>query len=386
MNFNKPIVFWIAMLASVVALVVLLHSVLLPFLVGMILAYLLDPLATRFERLGLNRLSATLVIMFFMFGAIALLLVLALPVIVRELVYFIDSFPLYVRRLHQLLSDPSRPWVSKIFGDGSGLAERSIGGLGALVSGWLSAFFISLWSGGRALVYVFSLAVVAPIVACYLLMQWKNMIAAVDNWVPPARRNTIRALAAEVDETIGGFVRGQATLCVILAVFYAVVLWWIGLKHGALIGAAAGLFSFVPYVGALSGMVVATSVAVGQFWPQWSSVLLVPAVFFVGQSLGDYLLSPYLVGRRVHLNPVWVIFSLFVFGYLFGFVGLLIAVPLAAAIGVLMRFAFHQYYASPLYREPSPAAAPEEMPKQRHITDGPPLAAVSGNAAPDVRA
>jgi predicted PurR-regulated permease PerM len=369
MNFNKPIVFWIAMLASLVALVVLLHAVLLPFIAGMILAYLLDPLATRLERVGLNRLWATLTIMFFMVSAIALLLTLALPVIVHELVYFIDSFPLYVRRIHHLLSDPSRPWISKIFGEGSGLAERSIGSLGTLVNGWFGAFFISLWSGGRALVSVFSLAVVAPIVACYLLFQWNSMIAAIDNWVPPERRNTIRALAREVDDTIGGFVRGQAALCVILATFYAVVLRLIGLHHGVLIGAAAGLLSFVPYVGALSGMVVATSVAVSQFWPQWGSVLLVPAVFFVGQALGDYLLSPYLVGRRVHLNPVWMIFSLFVFGYLFGFVGLLIAVPLAAAVGVLMRFAFRQYYASPLYRGPYPAATPETSPKQLHIAE-----------------
>ena len=135
--------------------------------------------------------------------------------------------------------------------------------------------------------------------------------------------------------------------------FYAAALSLIGLNHGVLIGVAAGLISFVPYLGSLTGLVVATGVAIAQFWPNWTLILLVPAIFFVGQSLADYVLSPYLVGRRVHLNPVWLLFALFAFGYLFGFVGLLIAVPLAAAIGVLLRFALRHYYASPLY-----AAAP----------------------------
>ena len=185
------------------------------------------------------------------------------------------------------------------------------------------------------------------------------MIAAIDNWIPPARRETVRALARDIDDTIGGFVRGQGTLCLVLAVFYGVILWLIGLKHGALIGFVAGIVSFVPYIGSLSGLVVSTCVAIAQFWPDWTSISLVPAVFFIGQSLADYVLAPYLVARRVHLNPVWVIFALFAFGYLFGFVGLAIAVPVAAAIGVVIRFALRQYYASPFYELASSASAPE---------------------------
>ena len=217
-------------------------------------------------------------------------------------------------------------------------------------------FLRGIWSGGRALISVFSLSVVAPIVACYLIYDWNRMIAVVDNWVPPAHRDTVRALAREIDDTIGGFVLGQGALCLILGFFYAAALLLIGLKHGLLIGFAAGLMSFVPYLGSLTGLVVSTSVAIAQFWPNWTLILTVPAIFFVGQSLADYVLSPYLVGRRVNLNPVWVMFALFAFGYLFGFVGLLIAVPLAAAIGVLLRFALRQYYASPLYAS-SPTAS-----------------------------
>ena len=199
------------------------------------------------------------------------------------------------------------------------------------------------------MISVFSLAVVTPIVACYLVYDWERMIAVADNWVPPDRRDTVRTLAREIDDTISGFVRGQSALCLILALYYAAALSLIGLKHGLLIGLAAGLIGFVPYLGSLTGLVVSTCVAIAQFWPNWGLISLLPAIFFVGQLMADYVLSPYLVGRRVNLNPVWLLFALFAFSYLFGFVGLLIAVPLASAIGVLMRFAMRQYRASPLY-------------------------------------
>jgi len=299
--------------------------------------------------LGMNRLLATLAIIAFVVAALAILIVLTVPVIIRELSQFVEHVPLYVRRVHMLAADPDHPWLSKIVGEGLGETERSVGELMTLATGSFDTILRSVWSGGRALISILSLGIVAPIVACYLLYDWHKMIATVDNWIPPANRQTVRALACEVDKTISGFVRGQSSLCLILAVYYAVALWLIGLEHGILIGAAAGLISFIPYVGSLSGLVISTCIAIAQFWPNWTPIWLVPIVFFVGQSLSDYVLAPYLVGRRVHLNPVWVMFALFAFGYLFGFVGLLIAVPAAAAIGVVMRFALRTYYASSFY-------------------------------------
>jgi predicted PurR-regulated permease PerM len=349
MSTSRPILFWIATVAAVVALAVLLREVLLPFVAGMVLAYLLDPLANRIERLGMNRLLATLAIIAFVVAALAILAVLTVPVIIRELSYFVEDFPLYVRRVHMLANDPDHPWMSKVVGEGLGETERSIGELTTFASGWFDTILRSVWSGGRALISILSLGIVAPIVACYLLYDWDKMIATIDNWIPPAHRETVRALAREIDTTISGFVRGQSSLCLVLAVYYAVALSLIGLDHGILIGIAAGLISFIPYLGSLSGLVVSTCIAIAQFWPNWTPIWLVPAVFVVGQSLSDYVLAPYLVGRRVHLNPVWVMFALFAFGYLFGFFGLLIAVPVAAAIGVLMRFALRTYYASSLY-------------------------------------
>jgi predicted PurR-regulated permease PerM len=357
MSVPRPIVFWIAMLAAVVAVVILLREVLLPFVTGMVLAYLLDPLANRLERLGMNRLLATLVIFLLVVVTITILIVMAAPVVIHELSYFIESFPLYVRRLHELATDPNRPWLSKVIGEGLGEVERSIDKFMALPGNWFGTFLTSVWSGGRALISIFSLGVVAPIVACYVLYDWDRMIVTIDNWIPPARRETVRALAREVDDTVGGFVRGQSAVCLILAIFYAATLWLMGLKHGALIGFSAGLLNFIPYVGSLSGLLISTCIAIAQFWPDWTSILLVPAIFLIGQSLSDYVLSPYLIGRSVHLNPVWLLFALFAFGYLFGFVGLLIAVPVAAAIGVLMRYALREYYKSPLY---APTSIPPE--------------------------
>jgi predicted PurR-regulated permease PerM len=355
----RPIIFWIAVLAAVVAAVVLLREVLLPFVAGMMLAYLLDPLANRLERLGMSRLIATLTILGSFVAVVVALIVLTAPAIARELESFVESLPVYVGRLQQLATDPTRPWLSKLVGEGLGHASQSIGELTTLTTDWLGSFLRSAWSGGEALLSVFSLSVVTPVVACYLLYDWNKMLAVVDNWVPPSRRDTVRALAREIDDTISGFVLGQGALCLVLALYYAAALSLTGLDHGIAIGIAAGLISFVPYLGSLTGLLISLCVAVAQFWPDLGHVLLIPAIFFIGQSLADYVLSPYLVGRRVNLNPVWVMFALFAFGYLFGFVGLLIAVPLAAAIGVLVRFAFRLYYASPLYAAlPAASLAP----------------------------
>jgi predicted PurR-regulated permease PerM len=297
MSTSRPILFWFATVAAVVAVAVLLREVLLPFVAGMVLAYLLDPLANRIERLGMNRLLATLAIIAFVVAALAILAVLTVPVTIRELSKFIEDFPLYVRRVHMLANDPGHPWLSKIVGEGLGETERSIGELTTFASDWFDTILRSVWSGGRALISILSLGIVAPIVACYLLYDWDNMIATIDNWIPPAHRETVRALARDVDKTISGFVRGQSSLCLVLAVYYAVALSLIGLDHGILIGIAAGLISFIPYLGSLSGLVVSTCIAIAQFWPNWTPIWLVPAVFVVGQSLSDYVLAPYLVGR-----------------------------------------------------------------------------------------
>jgi predicted PurR-regulated permease PerM len=168
------------------------------------------------------------------------------------------------------------------------------------------------------------------------------MIATIDGWMPAKHREDIRALGREIHDTVAGFVRGQIVICLILAVFYAIALKVTGLNHAILIGLTAGLISFVPYLGAGAGLVVAMCVAVAQFWPDWTPLAVVALIFLVGETLADYVLSPRIIGSRVKLNPVWLMFALFAFGYLFGFIGLLVAIPLAASLGVVLRFAMRK--------------------------------------------
>jgi predicted PurR-regulated permease PerM len=344
----RPPIFWLATLALIVTAAVLLREVLLPFVAGLALAYLLDPLVNRLERIGLNRGVATLLILCLFFAGLILLVLLALPIVTSEVAFLIDKLPAYVRRLQTLVVDPTHPSMSKIIDLGIEEAERSSGELARLGAGWLAEVLRALWSDGRMLLSIFSLLVVTPIITAYLVHDWNRIIAALDNLVPADQRSTVRALARQIDTTIAGFLRGQGTICLLLAVFYAVALRAIGLNHGPLIGITSGLLGFVPYFGSLTGLVLSLAVAIAQFGLAWTPILLVLAIFFVGQGLSDYVLAPYFVGSKVHLNPVWVMFALFSFGYLFGFVGLLIAVPLAAAIGVLVRFALSQHRSNTL--------------------------------------
>jgi predicted PurR-regulated permease PerM len=346
--FQRQLTFWVAALVVVILALWLLSEILLPFVAGLAIAYLLTPLTDRLERLGLNRLAAALLIITLVVLAFVYLILLVIPILSSQLSSFIESVPAYVTRLQTLLSDPSRPWIQKLLGAGFS-TDKSISDLVTQGVGWLTSFLHSMWSGGRALVSVFSLIVVTPVVAFYLINDWHRMISAVDGWVPVAQRKTVRALALEIDAAISGFVRGQIGVCLILGSFYAVALTLTGLNFGLLIGLISGLITFVPYVGSMTGLVLSLGVAVVQFWPQYGLILAVLGIFLVGQFVEGYVLSPKLVGESAGLHPVWLIFALLAFGYLFGFVGLLVAVPLAATMGVLLRFALRRYLQSSLY-------------------------------------
>ena len=346
--FQRQVVFWVAAFVVIVLVLWLLSEILLPFIAGLAIAYLLTPLTDWIERLGVNRLAAALLIITLMVLVFVLLILLVAPILGGQLSSFIENIPGYVTKLQSLLSDPSRPWVQKLLGAGFS-ADKSMGDLVTQGVGWLSSFLKSLWSGGRALVSLFSLIVVMPVVAFYLIYDWHRMIATVDTWIPVHQRETVRRLAREVDAAIAGFVRGQTAVCLILGSYYAVALTVSGLNFGLLIGLISGLITFIPYVGSMTGLILAVGVAVAQFWPDYGSILMVLGIFLVGQFLEGNVLAPKLVGESVGLHPVWLIFALLAFGYLFGFVGLLVAVPLAATIGVLARFALRRYLESSLY-------------------------------------
>ncbi len=347
-GFQRQLTFWLASLVLVVLALWLLSEILLPFIAGAAIAYLLTPLTDRLERLGIARLAAAFLIITLVVMAIVLVILLVAPILGGQLSSFIEKLPDYVAKLQSLLTDQSRPWVQKLLGAGLN-TDKTFTDLVTQGAGWLTAFLKSLWSGGRALVSVFSLIVVTPVVAFYLMYDWHHMISTVDGWVPLHQRDTVRQLAREVDAAISGFVRGQTAVCLILGSYYAVALTIAGLNFGLLIGLLSGLITFIPYVGSMMGLMLALGVAVAQFAPDWSAIFTVLGIFLIGQFSEGNLLSPKLVGESVGLHPLWLIFALLAFGYLFGFVGLLVAVPLAATIGVLARFALRRYLESSLY-------------------------------------
>jgi predicted PurR-regulated permease PerM len=355
----RQMVFWVLAIAAFALVLWVLREILLPFVAGMAIAYLFDPLANRLEKLGVRRLIAALLIVGVFALALVLLGILIAPILFGQLSALIAKLPDYVVKLQALITDPNRTWLNRIVGEGFLDVQQSTGELVKQGVGWLAAFLASLWAGGRALISIVSLLVVTPVVAFYFIYDWPRMVAAVDSWVPRPHQETIRALGREINATIAGFVRGQSGVCLILGAYYAVALTVAGLNFGLLIGLIAGIITFIPYVGSLTGLIVGLGVAIAQFWPDYTSILIVLGIFLVGQFVEGNVLSPKLVGESVGLHPLWLIFALFAFAYLFGFVGLLLAVPLAAAAGVLVRFALRQYLASPLYTGPPPSPGQE---------------------------
>ena len=348
-SLRRQLIFWACALLVFIALLWLLGDVLLPFVAGMVLAYLLDPLVRRLQKIGLSRPIASVLIVVIAIGLIALALILILPILGEQIAGFIERIPQYADRIRQLAQEQSQTWLGRLIGDKLPEAQKQLGGMAAAAAGYAATVLGSLVSGGRALVSVISLLVITPIVAFYLLIDWERMIAAVDSWVPVPYRQTVRGLAREMDAAISGFVRGQAIVCLILGTFYAVALISIGLHFGLLIGIVAAVLGFAPYIGTITGFLLAVGIAIGQFWPNWTMPMLAAGIFLVGQFIEGNILQPFLVGKEIGLHPVWLMFSLLAFAYLFGFVGLLVAVPVAAAIGVLVRFLLRQYLASPYY-------------------------------------
>lgn len=350
MTVQKQLGFWLAAFAGAIFFLYLFADILLPFVAALALAYLLDPLADRLERLGVSRLGATLLILLLFVLVFVVVLVVVLPLVVREITAFLALLPSYVLRLQELVIDRGAPFLEYLGVETTGQElQRSIGEMVQGGAGYLVTLIGTLVASGQTLVSVFSLLVLTPVIAFYLLIDWDRLVATVDGWLPLRHRPTIRRLAREMDEVLSRFVRGQATICLILGAFYAVTLALVGLNFGALIGMTAGLLSVIPYVGTLTGLILSVGVAIVQFWPDFAWVLVVLGIFLFGQFVEGYFLQPKLLGGAVGIHPVWLMFALFAFGSLLGFVGLLLAVPLAAMVGVLARFGLSRYLESSFY-------------------------------------
>lgn len=349
MTLKTRLVFWFGGLALLFLLLYTLGNVLLPFIAGMALAYFMDPLVDRMERWGMSRTIGTLVALLLFFVAFLTILLLLVPLLHSQISILIDRMPDYINTLSQRLEPILEELRMRFASQGDPDLSKLLSSSGTALS-WAASFLGGLISGGAAFANIVSLILITPIVAFYLLRDWDRMVAKIDGWLPRAQADTIRRLAREIDNTLAGFVRGQALVCLCLGTFYAVGLTLCGLDFGLIIGIFAGIISFVPFVGSIAGGIAAIGLALVQF-DSLVQVALVAGVFVAGQAIEGNFLTPKMVGDKVGLHPVWVIFALLAGGALFGFVGILVAVPVAAVLGVMTRFAVEQYLDSPLYDE-----------------------------------
>ncbi len=331
----------------------LLGDVLLPFIVGGAIAYFLDPLADRLERTGLSRVAATSVISLVALLLVVLLVLAVIPTLVNQLTALVNAAPDIAKRLQGFLLERF-PELA----DSTSTIRQTLAEIGTAIQARGAELAQGVLSSALGVISIVLFVVVVPVVAFYLLLDWDDMVARVDSMLPLDHAPTVRRLAREVDAVLAGFVRGQVSVCLALGTFYAIALMAAGLQFGLIVGAIAGAITFIPYVGSLVGGALAVGLALFQFWGDWLQIGIIAAIFAVGQFVEGNVLTPRLVGKSVGLHPVWLLFALSAFGTIFGFVGMLIAVPVAASIGVLARFAMEQYRSSLLYQ--GKAAAPSQ--------------------------
>jgi len=342
---KQQITYWGIAAAVFFFLMWFLGPVLLPFVVGGAIAYCLDPLADRLEERGFSRIWATVVIFLLTVLIFLLALLLVLPMLIGQVIALVQAAP----GLYDTVRDALLERFPTLIQEDSA-ARQTIADILESARSQIGSVLSSVLSSAGAAINGVVILVVAPVVAFYLLLDWDRMIEGIDDLLPRDHAPVIRQLAAEIDRTLASFVRGQGTVCLILGTFYAIALMAVGLQFGLVVGLVAGLLTFIPYVGALVGGVLSVGLALFQFWGEWWWIAAVAAIFMVGQTVEGNILTPKLVGSSVGLHPVWLLFALAGFGTLFGFVGMLVAVPVAAMIGVLVRYAISQYRQGLLYR------------------------------------
>ena len=342
---REQLKYWGLAAAIFVALLWLLGDVLLPFVLGGAIAYFLDPVADRLERMGLSRAAATAVITILGILTFVVLALLVIPTLITQAIQLFELAPKLFQDLRNFLVTRFPELL-----DENSTLHQSLLSIGETIRQRGGELLNSVLSSAMTVLNVVILLIVAPVVAVYLLLDWDRMVGRIDDLLPLDHKPVIRRLAGQIDATLAAFIRGMGTVCLILGTYYAIALMAVGLQFGLVVGFVAGLITFIPYLGSLIGGALAIGLALFQFWGDWVTIGLVAGIFVLGQVIEGNFLTPKLVGNSVGLHPVWLILALSVFGALFGFVGMLVAVPVAAALGVIARFAVEQYLDSRLYR------------------------------------
>jgi len=358
------LLFWLGLLLLVIVALGLVQSILLPFATGFVIAYVLAPVVAWFERRGVPRsLGSLLVLVLFLIGVAGILVVLV-PLIQGQIVELITRVPNLVRALQDLLGKLILVLQEHVPAEDVSKLRDLVGSKFGEAVTWIAGLVQGMITSSFAILNIVSLVIVTPIVTFFLLRDWDAMVAQIDSYLPRQSLDTIRGQARIVSDTLVGFIHGQALVCLFLAIYYGITLTAAGLASGLALGLLIGVLAIIPVLGAATGFILAISFAALQYGT-WTEILVVIGIFGFGQLIEANVLTPKLVGDRIHLHPVWVIFALFAGGTLYGFVGVLLAVPAAAVIGVLTRFALSRYRASTLYdareREPPSREPPSRV-------------------------
>ena len=333
--------FWLLVAIIMALSFYFLRTILLPFVIGIAVAYFLDPVVDKLEERKWNRSLATLFTLFVFLALVIFLVFLLVPVLTNQLKNFAQFLPIVKDKLQLIIDAVAGILNNKVDAKvldvpASGLVKWSTKMLGGVID------------GGAAIADLLSLLLITPLVAFYLLRDWDLIVEKVYDWFPIRHKDTLQEQLNEIDKKLAAFVRGQGTVCLILASYYAITLTMTGLEFGVVIGVFAGLISFVPFVGAIFGGLLSIGLAYLQF-EAWTNIVIIAGIFMLGQILEGYILTPKFIGEAVGLHPVWVIFSLLAGGALFGFLGVLLALPMAAIVGVLFRFCIDHYKNSSYY-------------------------------------
>ncbi|HMK68710.1 MAG TPA: AI-2E family transporter [Stellaceae bacterium] len=355
---QRQAIFWIVGFAIFFLALWQIGSVLLPFAAGFAIAFFLDPLVNRLEHAGVPRSGGALIVLTLFLLVLVLVVLLIVPILQNQVLELVANLPALLDRVRGMIDTLMRQAQERLSPEDYDKLHDAVTGKLADLFSFVANVFQTALTSGVALANLLSLLFVTPVVSFFLLRDWDRIVAQVDAWVPREYLPTVRAQARLIDETLAGFLRGQLSVCLALGLYYAVTLTLIGLHFGLVVGLLIGLLAFIPYIGGGVGFVLAILLALTHF-PDWQHVLYVVVIFLVGWTVEGYVLTPKLVGERVHLHPVWVIFALLAFWSLFGFLGVLVAVPVAAVIGVLVRFALARYLASPIYDPSRPRIEPE---------------------------
>lgn len=334
---------WLLFIAAFVLLFWASRSILGPFVAGFILAYLLDPPARRLENFGTPRWLASTVVLVVFVTLFALIILASAPIIQTEVLQFIDNLPRLVENTQPVIER-----MLRLTGSAKSIDDL-VDNVSSYAVSWLTSSVSTIVAGSLAFVNVISFTVVTPLVAFYLLRDWPLILAQVDSWWPRAQAPAMRGVLRDANAALGGFVRGQSLVCLSLAIFYAVGWSVVGLNYAVVLGTLVGVLAFVPFIGVLFAVTLSMLVALGQYGLDPKALGLVIAVFLIGQVLESSVLTPNLIGTRIGLHPVWVLFAVFAGGTVAGLAGVFLAVPVAAVLGVIMRAALAHYRQSDFY-------------------------------------